>query len=137
MTFGFIFGPIAGFLSGLVGSIIADQISFGNVFWNWELGNGLIGLIPSLGYFIIRRSSWGAKTGLAASSVLAIVASLAGAGFSALTEILAQSNLVAVASTIAEFVSVAATDIVNGAILTPVLIYAYVRSTARRAKQSS
>src|SRR5512137_2209203 len=48
MFFGVVFGPIVGFISGFLGNIISDLIAgYGFWFW-WELGNGIIGLIPGL-----------------------------------------------------------------------------------------
>ena len=48
MFFGIAFGPIVGFITGFVGNILADMLS-GYGFWIWwDLGNGIIGLIPGL-----------------------------------------------------------------------------------------
>ena len=135
IVFGFIFGPIAGFFSGFIGNIISDQLSFGGFFWNWDLGNGLIGLIPAIGYYVVKRSDWAKSKGLAASSILAIVASVIGIGFSALTDLAFQIGLNTAAAAIAEFIPAAVTDAVNGAILAPILIYSYVKSTAGRARR--
>jgi energy-coupling factor transport system substrate-specific component len=135
IVFGFIFGPVAGFFSGFIGNIISDQLSFGGFFWNWDLGNGLIGLVPAIGYYVIKRSDWAKSRGLAASSILAIVASVIGIGFSALTDLTFQIGLNTAAAAIAEFIPAAVTDAVNGAILAPILIYSYVRSTAGRARR--
>jgi energy-coupling factor transport system substrate-specific component len=135
IVFGFIFGPIAGFFSGFIGNIISDQLSFGGFFWNWDLGNGLIGLVPAIGYYVIKHSDWAKSRGLAASSILAIVASVIGIGFSALTDLAFQIGLNTAAAAIAEFIPAAVTDAVNGAILAPILIYSYVRSTAGRARR--
>jgi energy-coupling factor transport system substrate-specific component len=135
IVFGFVFGPVAGFFSGFIGNIISDQLSFGAFFWNWDLGNGLIGLVPAIGYYVVKRTDWAKSRGLAASSVLAIVASIIGIGFSALTDLIFQIGLSTVGAAVAEFIPAAVTDAVNGAILAPILIYAYVRSTAGRARR--
>lgn len=48
MFFGIAFGPIVGFITGFVGNILADLLS-GYGFWIWwDLGNGIMGLIPGL-----------------------------------------------------------------------------------------
>lgn len=135
IVFGFIFGPIAGFFSGFIGNILSDQLSFGAFFWNWDLGNGLIGLIPAIGYYVIKRTDWAKQVGLAASSVLAIVASVIGIGFSALTDYVFSIGLNTVGAAVAEFIPAAVTDAINGAILAPILIYTYVKSTAGRARR--
>jgi energy-coupling factor transport system substrate-specific component len=135
IVFGFVFGPIAGFFSGFLGNIISDQLSFGGFFWNWDLGNGLIGLVPALGYYVVKRTDWSKARGLAASSVLAIIASVVGIGFSAFTDLVFQIGLSTVGAAVAEFVPAVVTDAVNGAILAPILLYAYATSTARRARR--
>lgn len=135
IVFGFIFGPVAGFFSGFTGNILSDQLSFGAFFWNWDLGNGLIGLIPAIGYYVIKRSDWAKTRGLAATAILAIVASVIGIGFSALTDLIFQIGLTTVGAAVAEFIPAAVTDAINGAIIAPILLYTYVRSTAGRARR--
>lgn len=135
IVFGFIFGPVAGFFSGFIGNILSDQLSFGAFFWNWDLGNGLIGLIPAIGYYVIKRSDWAKTRGLAATAILAVVASVIGIGFSALTDLIFQIGLTTVGAAVAEFIPAAVTDAINGAIIAPILLYTYVRSTAGRARR--
>ncbi len=66
MFFGVAFGPIVGFITGFVGNILADLLS-GYGFWLWwDLGNGLLGLIPGLIYptiesFRASKSIWKAE----------------------------------------------------------------------------
>lgn len=48
--FGFAFGPIVGFFTGLVGNMIGDQISGWGALtsYNWSLANGAVGLLAGL-----------------------------------------------------------------------------------------
>jgi uncharacterized membrane protein len=46
--FGVAFGPIVGFFSGFVGNILGDALSGWGVYPWWDVGNGLMGLIPGL-----------------------------------------------------------------------------------------
>lgn len=46
--FGFIFGPVVGFFTGAVGNILGDALTGWGVYPVWDLGNGLMGLIPGL-----------------------------------------------------------------------------------------
>jgi len=46
--FGFAFGPVVGFFTGFVGNILGDALTGWGVFPAWDLGNGLMGLIPGL-----------------------------------------------------------------------------------------
>src|SRR4029450_3374408 len=43
--FGYAFGPVVGFFTGLVGNAIGDQLSGwgGLACWNWSIGHGLVG----------------------------------------------------------------------------------------------
>lgn len=135
IAFGFIFGPVAGFFSGFIGNILSDQLSFGAFFWNWDLGNGLIGLIPAIGFYVVKRTDWAKTKGLAASAILAVIASIVGIGFSALTDFIFQIGLTTVGAAVAEFIPAAVTDAINGAIIAPILIYTYVQSTGGRARR--
>jgi energy-coupling factor transport system substrate-specific component len=135
MLFGFVFGPIAGFVSGFLGNIISDGVSFGGFFWNWDIGNGLLGAVPGIGYFIIKRTDWGKVHGLVSSAVLAVAGSVVGMGFAALTDYVFQIGLSTLGAALTEFYSAAGTDAVNGLILTPILLYAYASATAGRARR--
>ncbi|HBY94915.1 MAG: ECF transporter S component [Ardenticatenaceae bacterium] len=46
--FGLAFGPVVGFFTGAVGNILGDAITGWGVYPVWDLGNGLMGLIPGL-----------------------------------------------------------------------------------------
>lgn len=48
VLFGFAFGPVVGFFTGAVGNILGDAITGWGVYPVWDLGNGLMGLIPGL-----------------------------------------------------------------------------------------
>jgi energy-coupling factor transport system substrate-specific component len=133
--FGFIFGPITGFVSGFLGNIISDGVSFGGFFWNWDIGNGLIGAVPGIGYYVVKRVNWTKASGLAWAVVLAVLGSIVGMGFAAATDYIFQIGLSTVEAALAELYSAGATDAVNGAILTPILLYAYGAATAGRARR--
>lgn len=46
--FGLAFGPVVGFFAGAVGNILGDAITGWGVYPVWDLGNGLMGMIPGL-----------------------------------------------------------------------------------------
>jgi energy-coupling factor transport system substrate-specific component len=135
MLFGFVFGPITGFVSGLLGNTISDAVSFGGFFWNWDIGNGLIGAVPGIAYYVIKRTDWTRAKGLASAVVLAVVASIVGMGFAAATDYIFQIGLNTIEAAMLELYSAGFTDAVNGAILTPILVYAYGTATAGRARR--
>src|SRR5436190_6779708 len=48
LFFGAVFGPWVGLFTGGVGNIIGDLISGYGFYWNWDVGNALIGFISGL-----------------------------------------------------------------------------------------
>jgi len=137
MFFGFVFGPLVGFVSGFLGNVISDAISWGGFWWNWDVGNGLLGLIPGLAVYFLSEEKRFSKPGYIASAVLAVVASIIGIGFAAFTDYIFGYGISTLEEAIyALFLPAAVTDAINGAILTPILVSAYasaVRGRARRA----
>lgn len=45
--FGAAFGPVVGFVTGFVGNLVGDLIQ-GSFWWNWDLGNGLVGFLAGI-----------------------------------------------------------------------------------------
>ena len=135
ILFGFVFGPITGFVTGLLGNVLSDAVSFGGFFWNWDIGNGLIGAVPGIAYFVIKRTDWTKVKGLVAAGVLAILASVVGIGFAAGTDYIFQIGLNTIEAAMGEFLGAGVTDMVNGVILTPILLYAYATASAGRARR--
>lgn len=46
--FGYLFGPVVGFFTGAFGNVLGDAITGWGVFPAWDIGNGLMGMIPGL-----------------------------------------------------------------------------------------
>jgi hypothetical protein len=46
--FGYAFGPVVGFFTGAVGNILGDFLTGWGVFPVWDMGNGLMGMVPGL-----------------------------------------------------------------------------------------
>lgn len=67
--FGFAFGPVVGFFTGAVGNILGDAITGWGVYPVWDLGNGLLGMIPGLIWAFKNREK-------ATSSVLYLVGAI-------------------------------------------------------------
>ena len=55
--FGFAFGPVVGFFTGFVGNILGDALTGWGVFPTWDIGNGLMGLVPGLVWAFKDRKS--------------------------------------------------------------------------------
>ena len=128
LFFGAVFGPVVGFFAGAVGNIIGDLISGYGLFWNWDLGNGLIGLIAGLAMYI----TWGrynSSRNIVIAEIFSAVGIVVGIGFAAYSDILVSKLTIAGATS--EFVPAAGTDLVNGLILLPILLVAYNAAVRR------
>ncbi|HEY3993576.1 MAG TPA: ECF transporter S component [Ktedonobacteraceae bacterium] len=131
LFFGAVFGPWVGLFTGLVGNSINDLLT-GGIYWNWEIGIGLIGFITSLViYFTRGRYNTAIRILLAeAFSVLGLVVGLA---FASILDIWAsQMTFKAVITT--EFFPALIPDLVLGLILLPILLVAYEAAVARTGR---
>jgi uncharacterized membrane protein len=52
--FGFAFGPTVGFFVGAFGNVLGDALTGWGVFPVWDIGNGLMGLVPGLAGMYLR-----------------------------------------------------------------------------------
>ena len=116
MFFGIDFGPIVGFITGFVGNILADMLS-GYGFWLWwDLGNGIIGLIPGLFSALIYK--YNEQKSIILGEISVVLGSALGMGLASLSERWvsgADMNTVLVANFLPAFL----TNIVWGLILLP------------------
>jgi sigma-B regulation protein RsbU (phosphoserine phosphatase) len=78
ITMGLAFGPLPGFITGFAGNVFGDFLSgYGLQYWDWSIGNGLLGAIPGFVYFGgIRLVRSAAQFGIVLLSIL--VANLVG-----------------------------------------------------------
>ncbi len=53
--FGIAYGPWVGLIAGLVGNILGDAITGWGFWWHWDIGNGLMGMIPGLVMNMIKQ----------------------------------------------------------------------------------
>ncbi|MBZ0309881.1 MAG: ECF transporter S component, partial [Anaerolineae bacterium] len=149
IAFGFAYGPIVGFGVGLFGNLLGDSLSgylygyplppaFFEVYpvpkcceivagylLNYQIGNGLIGLIPGLWALVRRRYR---TTGdLLAASAVTVVAIVVGIGFAAGTDIIIYGP--EMTETIRDFVfiPIVRVNLINAVILVPILLFNYER----------
>jgi uncharacterized membrane protein len=52
ILFGYAFGPVVGFFTGAVGSLLGDFLTGWGVFPAWAIGSGLMGMVPGLTTFL-------------------------------------------------------------------------------------
>jgi len=131
MFFGIAFGPIVGFITGFIGNILSDLLSgWGFWFW-WDLGNGLMGLVPGL--IATSIVDFKAAKSLLMGELFVILGAAVGMGVASISEMWvsgADMNTVIFANFIPSFVS----NIVNGLILLPILMVAYAAIVQRSGR---
>lgn len=131
MFFGVVFGPWVGFISGFLGNIIGDALS-GWGFWIWwDVGNGLMGLIP--GFAMLMITGYRDARSLVIADIFVLVGVVIGMGFASLSEIFT-SGIDFATAFIGYFVPAALTNAINGIILVPILMVAYNAVVARTGR---
>lgn len=122
MFFGICFGPIVGFITGFVGNVISDLLS-GSEFWFWwDLGNGLMGLIPGL--FSGMIENYGALKSLILGELSVILGVGLGIGVASLSELwISNSDFLLIINLY--FLPAFFSNVVNGLILLPILMVLY------------
>jgi uncharacterized membrane protein len=124
--FGYAFGPIVGFFTGLVGNMIGDQISGWGALtsWNWSIANGLVGLIAGLAPMFLARMVAGSITQRAiAGAIAGAIAVIIGFLFVFTDMIKDQMDANAVLTT--EYIPVITANLIATIILVPILVVAW------------
>jgi energy-coupling factor transport system substrate-specific component len=131
LFFGVVFGPIVGLFVGGIGNILGDLISYHNFYWNWDVGNALIGFIAGLAVFVT-GGRYRTRRAIVIAEIASLIAIVVGIGFASYNDIwVSKIGLDAATS---ELVVAGVPDIINGLILLPIVIVAYnaaVRSRGR------
>jgi energy-coupling factor transport system substrate-specific component len=131
MFFGVAFGPIVGFISGAVGNILGDFLSGYGFWWSWDIGNGLMGLIPGLiAPLIVSYKAW---SSIWKAEVMVILGAAIGMLFSSLLEI-PLSGIDLKTAIGGYWVPSTVSNIINGVILVPILMVAYDAIAARSGR---
>jgi energy-coupling factor transport system substrate-specific component len=128
--FGVAYGPWVGFLAGLFGNILGDAISGFGFYWNWSLGNGLMGLLAGMAYGLTNFRS-------GASIVKAIIWSVIGIAvgmlFASLTEMIT-SGIDMNTALVGYFAPAFLGNLVVTVILLPILMIAFAGVAAGRGR---
>lgn len=147
VVFGFIYGPFVGFLVGFLGNLGLDYASgflgyppdpaTGNVlrdlvagyFLNWQIGNGLFGLIPGL------WSRWHHRhdraRDLLGATLVTAIAILAGVTLAAFTDILLFDYVDFKFAIYQELIPIGSVNLINALILTPIILFNYTHLNYR------
>ena len=129
--FGAVFGPWVGLFTGAIGNFIGDLISGYGVYWNWDLGNGLIGFIAGLAMYL----TWGRYTSvrnIVIAEVFCVIGVVVGIAFAAYSDMLLLKYTFPAAS--GNFIPATLSDLVNGLILLPILLIAYNAAVRRMGR---
>jgi energy-coupling factor transport system substrate-specific component len=131
MFFGVAFGPVVGFITGAVGNILGDFLSGYGFWWSWDLGNGLLGLIPGLIWPTI--ASYKATSSILKAELFVIIGVIVGMIIPSLLEIVI-SGIDFSTAIVGYFLPAAISDVINGLILVPILMVAYDAVAARSGR---
>jgi len=122
MFFGVAFGPIVGFITGFLGNFLSDLISGYGIWPWWDLGNGLMGLIPGL--VATQMTTFRAGKDIILAEVMALLGVVVGMGVAAISEMWV-SGMDFVAAMTANFVPAFISNAINGLVLLPIVMVAY------------
>jgi energy-coupling factor transport system substrate-specific component len=124
--FGYAFGPVVGFFTGLVGNAIGDQISGWGALtsWNWSIANGLVGLIAGLAPLYLARWVNGSLRDRAIGGAIAgAIGVVIGFLFVFTDAILQGLDVGTILTTL--YIPVIVGDLIGTVILVPILVYAW------------
>jgi energy-coupling factor transport system substrate-specific component len=122
LFFGVVFGPIVGLFVGGFGNIIGDLISFHNFYWNWDLGNALIGFIAGFA-MLYTAGRYRTTRAIVIAEIFSVVAIIVGMAVAAYNDIWVSK--ISFSAATSEFVVAGIPDLINGIILLPILLVAY------------
>jgi energy-coupling factor transport system substrate-specific component len=124
--FGFAFGPVVGFLTGLIGNIVGDFLTGWGAFtsWHWSLANGAAGLLAGLlpAWFANRMSNMGTRALIAA--VVGVIATVVGFVLIFLGLVITpELDFNTILTT--EYIPVVVANSIAAAVVTPLLVLAW------------
>ncbi|TAK14163.1 MAG: ECF transporter S component [Anaerolineae bacterium] len=129
--FGIAFGPIVGFLTGAVGNILGDFLSGWGFFWSWDVGNGLMGLVPGLMAGAV--TSFKDRGTIVKAVIYSIIGVIVGMLFSSLMEI-PISGIDMNTALVGYFTPAALSNAINVLVLVPIVMVAYDAIAARSGR---
>ncbi|NLG48761.1 MAG: HAMP domain-containing protein [Chloroflexi bacterium] len=150
ILFGFVFGPIVGFVTGFAGNFITDLSSgllpyppvvplYGQpldtlraYLVNWQIGNGIMGLIPGLAALHYRQY-FSLRDQLRALAIAA-VGIVAGMAFASFTHPLVEPAVTTQIAYQQYFRPLVWVNLVNAAILVPIVLFNYERIDTRASE---
>jgi energy-coupling factor transport system substrate-specific component len=133
LFFGVAFGPVVGFVVGFSGNLIADLLSGHGFLWNWDVGNGLMGLVAGLTTYFVNRLDNGRNIAIAVGfSLLGIVV---GMGFASFTDIWIDPKVSGLQAAWDEFYPVTISNAISAIVLVPLISASYETLVVRPDEQ--
>lgn len=129
--FGVAYGPIVGFLAGFIGNTLGDLISGFGFYWNWSLGNALMGMVPGL--IMAAISDFKARSDIIKAVGWGALGIAVGMLFASLTEMFV-GGIDLNTALVGYFVPAFIGNLVVVAILLPILMIAFAGVAARRGR---
>ena len=116
--FGVVFGPWVGLFAGGVGNLINDLLT-GPIYWNWDLGNGLIGFVSGLAMYLT-LGRYRSIRNIVIGEVFGVLGIIIGLGFAAYSDIWV-SALTPLGATTTEFIPATVPELCSKHVLTMIL----------------
>lgn len=129
LLFAVLYGPWVGLFAGGVGNLLGDWISGYGVYWNWDVGNALLGFIAGL-VVVYTLGRYNNTRKIILAEIFSIIGVLIGMAFASYNEVWI-SKIDFSAATIGYLLPSALSDLVNGLILLPILLVAYNAAVRR------
>jgi energy-coupling factor transport system substrate-specific component len=129
--FGAAYGPWVGLLAGFIGNTLGDALSGWGFYWNWSLGNGLMGLVAGL--VAAQIKDFRAQGDIIKAVIYGIIGVAVGMLFASLTEMLV-GGIDLNTALVGYFVPAFIGNAVVTAILLPVLMIAFAAVASRRGR---
>ncbi len=129
--FGVAYGPWAGLLAGFIGNTLGDALSGWGFYWNWSLGNGLMGLVAGLAMPMI--SDFRARADIFKGIGWGALGIIVGMLFSSLTEMFV-GGIDLNTALVGYFAPAVLGNIIVVIVLLPILMVAFAAVAARRGR---
>lgn len=129
--FGVAYGPWVGLLAGFIGNTLGDALAGWGFYWNWSLGNGLMGMIPGLVAASI--TNYRAQKYIVKAVIWGTIGIAVGMLFASLTEMFV-GGIDLNTALFGYFVPAFTGNFVVTLVLLPILMVAFAAVAARRGR---
>ena len=125
------YGPWVGLLAGLIGNMLGDALTGWGQYWNWTVGNGLMGLVAGLAMPMI--NDFRARADIIKGIGWGILGIIVGMLFASLTEMFV-GGIDFNTALVGYFTPAVIGNVIVTIILLPILMVAFAAVAARRGR---